>query len=460
MQLYDFLIVGSGPAACGALKAIPKAGKQILVIDIGLDVQSRSISVEELKRTAYELHDVASKTLFGQKTPTSGLTQPVIGTSIASSEMLGGHSNLWGGVCERLSKEMLKEIGITVEDPDAFYASVTDLIPNQIRIPEASSATVSDYMRNEANDGSWRWPSLACNLTACIGCKMCFYGCSLGLIHDFRSQFVGCSKGCDYIQGSVLLLEEENEAVLVTYKVLVTGVHRTVVAKKVLLGAGPVESCKILARSTKSSINFELRDNAYTIFPFISGRCGNSRNTLCELESNKELNGVMTKAQLYTGSPYICNQIKKTFRIGNFFSKLIDQFFSRIGLLQVFVDSDRSRSIVFTYDANSDSFSASESGKNIGARWLFKLYFSDVLKLRSLLIPFANRPPVLSSMHFGAVRFFRNSEELAPSPTDGSIDLVKNVHMIDASVFKKIPACSPTQTIVANAYRIAVEVSK
>ncbi len=460
MQLYDFVIVGSGPAACGALKGLSQAQKNILVIDIGLELKRVGIGFDELKSNAYRMHDIKHKTLFGFKPPSSGLNQVVTGTTIASSEMVGGYASYWGAVCERLSKKTLEEIGIKVEDPEKFYAPIADLIPNLQRTQESSSDVINQYLKQYDNDGIWHLPNLACKISECVGCRLCFYGCPLGLIHDLKSSFWSLSKPFDCLRGAVFQFKDLGQSIEVIYIDVVSGEFRSVFAKKVLLGAGPIESSKIIARSAKVNVNFELCDNAYTIFPFASFSVGNSKNTLCELVAKIKNNGLFIKAQLYTGSPYISNQIKKSLRLSETVGKVFDRVLMHIGILQIYVDSDVSQRAFFSYDSAAKKFSVVATKKNLCWLSLYKLFFHHLLKMKLFLLPFPKKLPVLNSMHFGAVSFLKNGQRIVPSCDDGSIELVNHVHMIDASVFKKMPACSPTETIIANAFRIAAEVSK
>lgn len=458
MDQFDFLIVGSGPSACGALKALHGKEKKVCVIDIGLLIDRNGIDFHNYNENIYHYHDLNSKTLFGNRSPRSGLNQDINGTEVGSSEMLGGYSNLWGAVCERLGRIELLELGIHVQDVNKFYDDVSDLIPNQKRAPKTASIYVSNSMLKQAKGGVWTWPSLACDFDTCIGCRKCFYGCPNGSIHDVRSAFSHLSKEVKYINGAVYSFEESEDAVIVNYIEVETAERKCIRTNRVLLGAGPIESSKIITRSVSKCTSFELQDNSYNIFPLITLYRGTASNTLCELVAYKYTANAMTKAQFYTGSPYIANQIIKSYFQIFRSSKLLNSILQHIGLLQVFVDGRNSPRVIIDYDRSACKFYASAIGKRMSIVKIFNAYLKEVFNLKAILLPLCKKAPVLSGMHFGAVCFNVGGEKVTPNHKDGSLDMIKNIHLIDASAFKNVPAISPTETIVANAFRITTEI--
>lgn len=155
-KIYDVIIIGSGPAGVHAALPIVAAGFNVALIDGGVQAQEELESqfpgdFETIRKNSEEQHHLflggdlsGIPSLAGKKSHTVSMTSgtrayiaektaealQVETTSVEVMQSLakGGLSETWGAVCDILTEQELKTMGIPSEGMHEHYQAVIDTI--------------------------------------------------------------------------------------------------------------------------------------------------------------------------------------------------------------------------------------------------------------------------------------------------------------------------------------------
>jgi choline dehydrogenase-like flavoprotein len=320
-----YIVIGSGPAAISATKALVSQGHQVTILDVGttLDGDRRKIvdrmsgldpedwnqedlaSIVGLRKPGEEA--VHSKLSYGSSysfdTRSSAVGvrwsgAPGFNHSLAK----GGLSNVWGSSLLAYRQEDISDWPIRVDDLEPHYRAVLEFVPctaieddleeilpsyssqsNPLKPSLQGEALLADLgMRRETLRKSgilFGRSRLAIHATGenvrseCVYCALCLSGCPYGLIYSSADTLDELIKS-----GSVKYLREHlvEEFQQVGDEVLVTGrnladqtrfSHR---ARRVFVGAGVLPTAKIVLNSLKAfDTPVRLLDSQYFIYPLL-----------------------------------------------------------------------------------------------------------------------------------------------------------------------------------------------
>lgn len=256
MNQNRIAIIGSGPSAFSALKALQEKGESIDIIDAGLTEVDGNFN--KSKR----------KTANGNDFPYLNFNskQEVYGKKIdfINSFAMGGLSNVWGATIHpNLTSETFQKNGLAKYLP---ITKTSDIVKNKLNYPEQ----VHD--RNGNLIYIYDSTCLVENKnTKCRLCSMCLSGCPYELIWNSATSFksLGNSNQVNYFSKfRCFELQMHNHGVTVLAKNQANEDSKFGPYKKVLLATGPLETFRILNSSkiinTKKA-NLEQTDTFYIL---------------------------------------------------------------------------------------------------------------------------------------------------------------------------------------------------
>jgi hypothetical protein len=239
-----------------------------------------------------------------------------------------------------------------------------------------------------------------------------------------------------------------------------TNEKKQLITNKLILGSGAINTSKLLIKSIPTISSIKLSDSQCFYFPLFYSSTNESQkksDSLLELANfyiesnflNTEIHG-----QFYRSGQYVKNQIKKMLGLN---LKILDPLFKRFFIYQGYLPSDKSSCGEFYKNANGDiSFRINREYDQI---YLFKFIkkISEELRRADLYrISFISKIlPIYAGYHFGSIEIKYNGMLIHPNPQTGMISNIPNLHIVDASILKKLPSGPFTIQIMANARFIA-----
>ena len=301
--------------------------------------------------------------------------------------------------------------------------------------------------------------------TSCRRCGMCLHGCPFGLIWSARDTVKDLRANPDFThQPGALASHVEEDPVGVTVH-LEDGT--AIKADRVFLGAGVLETARILLKSGIGPRERMLKDSQHAFLPMIQ-RWRNRRrpdrgpfHTLPQIFVEMELpelSARLVHAQIYTWNEHFPRDLINNYgRRLPFAKPFLTALARRLIVGQVFLHSDHSHRIALTL--SPDGRLAGRLERNGGMEPALKAATGHLAQAmaKAGLIPltFASRPGAPgSSFHAGAT--VPMARQASPDTSDllGRPDGLRRVHVIDASVLPTIPATTITFSVMANAHRI------
>lgn len=312
---------------------------------------------------------------------------------------------------------------------------------------------------------------------SCVYCGMCLYGCPYGVIYSSRDTLVTDLMRSDrfrYVPGAIVRrLVEQGDHVLVEAISREHGERRTVEAGRVYLGAGVLGSTAILLRSLGAAHHpVLLRQSDHFLLPLwlhgFHGRAATERlHTLSQLfieVAHQSVSRHGLHLQLYTYNDFYPRMARRT--LGRLYPALApaaERLFDRTMLIKGYLHSEDSSAIRAILDTHVDAprlrLDAVPSRRS---REIIRAVTALLWKNRRLLgmspIGLARRTGRPGSgVHVGSSFPMRTRPAEFDSDVHGTPVGFTRVHAIDATVFPTMPAASPTLTIMANAWRIAID---
>ncbi|WP_347312559.1 GMC oxidoreductase [Defluviimonas sp. SAOS-178_SWC] len=503
------IVIGSGPAGVSAAKALLARGRTVLMLDGGKVLEAEA----EARRVALAATDPAG---WGQ-TERDAWMAPQYATppgqirrfgsdfameagaatfadlpgwmALRASRAVGGLSNLWGSAVLPYRQEDMAGWPITASDLAPHYRAVAEFLPVAGRaddlddllpvFPATGRAGIPPTVQAEALLGrlSRGHDALAAQGVrfgaarqavdaACRRCGLCLHGCPFGLIWSATDTLaeLRADPNFRYRPGAAVTRFEETDGGITLHLDDGTSMAGT----RAFLGAGVLETARILLASMPGDGELVLKDSQHAFLPMIQlwrnkarpdrGAFHTLPQIFVELDA-PEVSPHLVHSQLYSWNEHYARDL-----IANYGSKLpfsapaFTALARRLIVAQIFLHSDHSHRIGLSLGRSGRLLprleenpvmdqvlkgAASRIGKAMGKAGLFALTF-------------ASRPGAPgSSFHVGG------SVPMSDKPTPGTSDVLgrphglTRLHVIDASSLPAIPATTITFSVMANAHRIA-----
>jgi choline dehydrogenase-like flavoprotein len=473
-------VIGSGPSGWIAAKKLTESGHEVSVFDPALDDSlMNSLGIIENKKL------IAGKELHGSDYPYRpfphgpGLTE--IRAKTLNSFAQGGLSLVWGATMLPYSASDVKNWPINFSDLDDGYKFVSKNVPissqkdslsnkyfcysSQAPLVPSNRITriVDQLSKQHGNELIIGYSRLAVKVSdgksdGCIYCGQCLTGCPSDFI--WHAPKIDSSKVKNHVKNRVISIREEVDGISIQSMNRTGQLENSEHFERVILGAGPIESFRILATSRMVSNKAVMKDSNTFFLPiYLSRRFRlppDKTFTLSQAFVRIEPHNLpAAQLQLYEFSPDLVERAKKILPLGSF----IPDYFLKLVLRRMvvaigYLDSGKSTPM---------EISLTESG-NV----LIKSKKLNIWKLRKRIAPYIKifnkksrklgiRPLFLfakfsrpgEGVHFGSWLPMGSEADLLGRPRGHKL-----IHVIDSSVLPTIPAGAMTFTVMANSSRI------
>ena len=531
MMSEGHFIIGSGPTGVAAASALLKRGLKVTMLDAGLSLEeskqlalNRTSSTPQTEWKVDDLDDfkagtkatakgITLKLAYGSDFPYRGGEQFIAANGdvgIVPSLAQGGLSNVWGAAMLPYAAEDITDWPINIGELEPHYRAVLELTGlagesddlttkfplyakphNGLRSGSIINSLLADmrasrgqltqrkviFGRSRLAVSEWNEHRLAC-----ASCRMCMYGCPLGLIYNSADtlKLLRNDPNFTYRRGIIVkTFREHGETIEIEGNDLTTGSDVSFQAGRLFIAAGTLSTTRLVLESLRATnTSVRLKDSQYFLLPFLRYRAPDSfdasepQHTLAqafieifdEAVSGKSLHlQVYGYNNLYRAA--INNTIGPLHHLGK---PLIDSFLKRFILMQCYLHSDYSHEIeARLLPREENALTARLALKVMPNPQTGATIARLTRKLRSVR-PFLRATPLSALMKIGAPgRGFHTggSFPMRSSPGELETDVLgtpggcSRIHIVDSSVFPSVPASTITLTAMANAHRIATEIS-
>lgn len=503
------IVVGSGPAGVAAATALLARGRPVLMLDGGKVLEPAA----EARRAALAATDpddwepaVRRDWMAPQFAGPSGQVRR-FGSDFAmeagdatfadlpgwlglrASRAAGGLSNLWGAAVLPYREADMTGWPITEADLAPHYRAVTEFLPVAGRrddlaalfpaLPMAGRRPLPHPVQVEAllarlADARDRLQALGLTAGAarqavdagCRRCGLCLHGCPYRLIWSARDEIARLRRNPSfgYRPGAIVTRFEETGSGVTLH--LAGG--QTIGAPRVFLGAGVLETARILLASAPGADTLTLRDSQHAFLPMLHrwrnaerpdrGRFHTLPQVFLELDA-PEVSPFLVHAQVYSWNEFYARDLIQNYgrRLPGS-APLFTLLARRLMVAQLFLHSDHSHRIGLALAP--DGRLRTQLVENPETGRIMKAAASRIGRALGhaglTALGFATRGAAPgSSFHVGA------SLPMAASPTGAQSDPLgrpsglARLHVIDATVLPAVPATTITFPVMANAHRIA-----
>ena len=500
------LVIGAGPSGVSAASALLARGRQVTLLDVGQVLEPARVGARDLlanrppegwtatdrahwqqpqfdapegrvRRYGSDFAIEAAEATFADGAP---------GFALRASQALGGLSNLWGAALLPYRGTDMAGWPITEADLAPHYQAVAAFLPISGRVdalqalfpalPMAGHTALPPGQQGEmvlaryqqlgsGDHGVVLGLARQAVAAGCRLCGQCLQGCPWGLIWQAGQRLAKLRQtpGFTYRPAApVRHIAEEPDCVVLT---LADG--SKVTGARVFLGAGVLESARILLASGVAGDSLTLLDSAHGFLPALqrhgpgAGPDDSPRHTLTQLFlelDDPAISPFLIHAQIYGWNEFYARDLITRYgRRLPFSAPLCRMLARRLMVAQIFLHSDHSARahlrlapdgrLTVTVAQNPDlpsrfAASARRIGQSLSRGGLLPLTFAARLN------------PPGSSFHAGG------TVPMAIDPVAGQSDRLgrpagrTRLHLIDASILPAIPATTITLPVMANAHRI------
>ncbi|MCV2871479.1 hypothetical protein OEZ71_04130 [Defluviimonas sp. WL0050] len=508
MALMPDIVIGSGPSGVAAAKALLARGRPVLMLDGGKVLEPEA----EARRTALANDDPGT---WGQAARDAWM-EPQFAAApgqvrrygsdfamedgadtfanlpgwmgLRASRAAGGLSNLWGSAVLPYAQKDMVDWPISADDLAPHYRAVAGFLP-VAGIPDEIETTLPAFpmegrtgiepstqarellARVDARRavlsgmGVHAGPARQAVDTSCHLCGLCLHGCPFGFIWSARDTLADLRQdpGFTYRPGAVVTRIEEGPDRITLH----LGDGTTVTGARAFLGAGVLETARILMASQPSLHELVLKDSQHAFLPMLHRWRNSTRpdrgpfhtlpQAFVEIDA-PEVSPFLVHSQLYTWNEHFPRDLVENYaRKVPGSAPLFTALARRLIVAQLFLHSDHSHRISLSLasdgrlQARLEANPAMERILTAAAGHMGRA----MRKVGLLPLIFAARPGVPgSSFHVGA------SIPMSAEPKAGESDPLgrplgwDRLHLIDASSLPAIPATTITFSVMANAHRI------
>lgn len=500
------LVIGSGPSGVSVASALLARGRQVTILDVGQVLEPARVGARDLLasrppeswRVADSAHwqqrqfDTPEGRVrrygsdFAMEAADATFADAAPGFALRASQALGGLSNLWGAALLPYRAADMVGWPITEADLAPHYQAVAAFLPvsgridalqalfpalpmaNRTALPpgQQGEAVLARYQRQaEGDDGVVLGLARQAVTPGCKLCGQCLHGCPWALIWQAGQQLATLRQtpGFTYHPAApVRHIAEAPDGVVLT---LADG--STIRGARVFLGAGVLESARILLASGVAGDSLTLLDSAHGFLPALqrhgpsAGPDDSPRHTLTQLFlelDDPALSPFLIHAQIYGWNEFYARDLIARYgRRLPFSAPLWRMLARRLMVAQIFLHSDHSARALLRLAPDGRLTVAVTQNPDLPTRFAAAVRRIGKSLSRGGLVPltFAARlNPPGSSFHAGG------TVPMAIDPVTGQSDRLgrpagrTRLHLIDASILPAIPATTITLPVMANAHRI------
>jgi choline dehydrogenase-like flavoprotein len=412
-----YIVVGAGPTAAAAAKALITAGMRVIVLDTGLSLEpEREAARRRMAATTpgmWQPADVALtrfsangasgqgyKRLFGSDLAfrDDGALQlsAAVGVGARPSYALGGLSNVWGAGLLPYTDRDLADWPITADELADGYRAALDFVPYAaeddelaeyyplLRTPDgplirtqAGQALLTRLRRHSRALGAAGYRFGASRLAVrvghpapsngCVYCGHCLDGCPYGHIYNAAQTIeeLRLQGLIEYRSGlHVDRVSERDGEVVVEATALSGGPGVTLRARRVFLAAGAISTTVILQRSGLLPPRAEVADSQALYLPFAwVGRVGQTGrepgHTLAQTSivlDDPDVSVNPIHITLYTYNDGLSERARSSHpRLGALLGPTLDSITRRLVIGICFFHSDDSDRVATIWDQRSES---------------------------------------------------------------------------------------------------------
>lgn len=502
-------VIGSGPAGIFCAKALVERGFQVDIIDVGQELEEKTQKIvntaavtpptqwsNDLRRTLSH-----NPTMRGKKPRKQSFGSDYIyatnnphaayqahGTEIAPTFAKGGYTTAWGGAILPLPPENMKNWPFEFSALEPDYKSVLQEIPY--------AATPSELDRHfpllRTPDGALPLPPQIQKMAkkqlpphiafgasrlavhppgtqnGCVSCGLCLTGCVYGSIYatSHTLQKMIDQKQITYRPYFMVQKMVENKTGITLHiKNTKTGATKTTEYDYVFLGAGAINTARIMLQSTQQFGNsLTMADSQKFIIPILAWQ--NTPDTLPltyptlpALFLDQQIDQHWAHLQISGMNNYILEKLgldpwQTDSRKHHLLRPLINRLLvgwgglhsDHSGKFAITLKSDQSLHVTAIPHPRQKNMVKRTARAYAKLNWKLGVFF---------ITPAIQHMPPGAGHHYGAT-FPMRSTPTAPHHTNtwGQLTGWQRLSLIDSSIFPEIPATTLGLTIMANAHRI------
>ncbi|MBI2787049.1 MAG: GMC family oxidoreductase [Elusimicrobia bacterium] len=491
------LVVGSGPSGVAAASALLDAGKPVLMVDIGRELDPRWCQASRYFQ--YSADDPARKRVFGSEYPyltdrEAGLVQK--GTKCLASGGKGGLSAVWGASVLPFPDAEIEDWPFPARDLHDHYKKAAALLgiagaadglagrfpfyapPSPPLNPSLQARAVlsrfdADALRS--NGFTFGQARHAVSAAACQYDGTCLSGCERGAIWNAAVAVEALKKrlGFEY-RGGVKVLSLEDRPDGVRLHVAPEGASRTVIdGEKAFLACGPLATARLVCGSFGAPAEgLPLLSQPYFVLPLIldrdvPGAPEEKLHTLAqvflELE-DKDVSKHLVHLQIYGHNEVIADRLADAARWAGPFAGAVERHFApRLLAIQGYLHSDEGVPVRITAEGRGEDCRLTVKAGDASATKAAVRRVAAKIARQSGELGFNPLSFMLKvgkpgeGNHAGGTFPMKKTPAAWQTDALGRLHGRERVHLVDSSVLPSIPATTFTYAVMANASRIASE---
>lgn len=506
MDIYDLIIIGTGPASASFGLKVQNKDLKILFIDGGNKSHLTNLSNDNFQSAYNNSNEHIVEYLDNLDTGISPkFNTPLSRSFDYNNEIalenfdfknflsIGGYSNLWGaGVSLYDKKEINENFPFDYNEINSCYDEVLEIIgasrqepqkelnqklfssSNSHYLPTQFSRILKKYYSSKQNQSFKLSPSTIAVLNKdegvrkkCNYCDKCLYGCERGSIYNstYNIDNLITEKNTN-ITDNTKVINLRSGSDLVIVECLKDHKKVDFFARKVAVGAGTIQSTILALKLAKyynpvrlihaPSAAFLAIDYNKRILEFEPKHSLSNLNF--EISNEIELiayGNIFPTTGIHPSFfyPYISNLPIK------FFNTIYRNFSSNIFAGNIFLDGKYSNTSIQFQKGDIKITGGEHEQCEFEFLKLKKSLSRELRKLNCLILPYSfNRANIGADFHYvGTLPMSKNPEKMQTNRL-GCLNNINNIHFIDGSILPHLPAKAHTTTIMANAIRIASEI--
>jgi hypothetical protein len=507
-------VIGSGSSSISATVALVRRGFRPTILDTGLEPDASALALREklasvepegwnpvdissMKFTGpVAINGIPRKLHFGsdfsfrqiEQAPALDLVQASMYRSFAA----GGFSNVWGAVIQPLPRNDFADWPFTIDELAPYYESVlrfscaTPAIADVSAFPGLRPSSQAETFYDELCKNRQRlehigirfkYSKLAVRVEdrngykGCRYCGLCLYGCPYECRYsaaDILRRLIR-EGAVQYISDiAVEALKPEKDIIRIFARSIADGTAVVYRANKVVLGAGLLETSKIILNSLRLyDVPFEIRHSDIFTLPLLRPGAPNSLenerlHTLCQLVVEVEDPSICSHPvhlQFYGYNDLYYSLMKqKAGVLACPLAPVLRAISKRLFVVFGYLHSGISSTMTLTLKDNGKELKVQgrrNPRADIASKRVTRMLLRNCRLIRAVPVPLQLRLDLPGGgYHSGGI--FPMRRKPGPYETDrlGVLPALPGVHIVDSSILPSIPAAPTTFTVMANAYRI------
>jgi len=508
-EIYDVILIGSGPSAVAALSSLTSKLK-VLVVDnsvrpprkvealknqIGRKML-KGQNVAEIVNTLFENQKHILKSDFTKKKywGSEYIYGEIHKNSPNYSQAYGGFSKIWGATCFpyantdllRMTKQFRSEISdhiskieklIDVEHSgtksNVYPGASTENIKERSKligkfIDNAKLKTIKglNFETSRLAISTKNQDKNKTQPTGCLNCGLCQVGCPVNFVWDSTRDFeiYMNSLKAELVVGNLIKFKELSDCVSITVKN--SNNEEVYLTKKLLLTGGAKATSELLVSNNvyeKIQI-FDSQTNLVCIWSRKKIDLEPTQFSFTDFSVHFENSNFKTHIQLYRLNDYFIHRIRENYLV---FKLLTNKCFEYLSSHIIFGFAYLPQEISGQFIYSNGSWEKHKSADHKVIRKTLNRTSLKLFKLGLLMLPWQIKLPTGFGNHIGGQFYLDKSWKTLNSNLNwikiddfGRPPKLKRVHICDNLVFGPIPVGSVTLTSMANTSRIVSKIMK